>query len=134
MFALRNKMAIKITIFLIAIITATSVNAEEDASIGVFFKKATQYAKERDYTAFKTLYCSNPPETLGKTEYFENKKKIFSNIKLTPKQKGFFDKVQFDFILYLCSYTTSTKEICMVQPVVKRKNRLCILNIINQQI
>jgi len=125
-------MNIKITISIFAIMTSTSVVANEAVAIGDFFQKATQYIKERDYHAFQTLYCGNPPRTLGKTGYFENKKKIFSNLKLTPKQEGLFDQVQYDFILYLCSYTKDTKEICMVQPVIKEKDRVCIINIINQ--
>lgn len=125
-------MKIKTTILLIALITATSVFAGEEAAIGAFFKKATQYAKERDYKTFKTLYCSKPPVTLGKTGYFDNKKKIFSSIKLTPRQAGLFDKVHYDFILYLCSHTKNTKDICMVQPVINKNNQLCILNIVNQ--
>ncbi|MBI1423856.1 MAG: hypothetical protein GC149_10360 [Gammaproteobacteria bacterium] len=131
---LRNKMNIKMTIFVLAMMTATSVAAgDEAAAIGDFFNKATLYAKKRDYSAFQTLYCGKAPESLGKTEYFENKEKIFSNLTLAPKQQGLFDNLQYDFILYLCSHTKGAKVICMVQPVIKQDNRLCILNVLNPQ-
>ena len=127
-------MNIKITLFLIAMMTATSVAAGDGAAaIGDFFNKATLYAKKRDYSAFKTLYCGKAPESLGKTEYFENKEKIFSTLKLTPKQEGLFDNLQYNFVLYLCSYTKGEKVICMVQPVINEDNRLCILNILDKQ-
>lgn len=123
-------MKLKLTILFLAIFTANSAIADEAIAIGDFFRKATQYAKARDYASFKTLYCSIPPKTLGRSSYFENKKRIFSDLKLTPRQTGLFDNLQYDLILYLCSRTKSTKEICMVQPVIKQKNRLCILNIL----
>lgn len=122
----------KITVFLIAIFIATSAAAGERTAISDFFKKATQYAKERDYASFKTLYCGNPPASLGKTGYFENKNKKFSDIKLTPRQHGLFDNIQHDFVLYLCSHAENKKDICMVQPVIKQKDRICILNIMQQ--
>lgn len=122
----------KIIVFLIAIFTATSVAADERTAISDFFKNATKYAKERDYASFKSLYCGNPPASLGKTGYFENKNKKFSEIKLAPRQHGLFDNIQHDFVLYLCSHEQNKKEICMVQPVIRKKARICIVNIMGQ--
>lgn len=126
------KMYIKITIFFLALLTTSSALADDNVAMGEFFQKATQYTKERDYAAFKTLYCGNPPESLGKAGYFENKNRIFSDIKLAPRQRGLFDNIQYDFILYLCSHTKNTKDICMVQPVIETNERLCIINILNK--
>jgi hypothetical protein len=130
--ALHNNMQIKYILAILFIIAAYTVSAET-FSTEEFLSKAIKAAKEKDYNSYKLLYCSEAPKTLGKLAYFENERKIFSRVTLHQKNthhynENFFGDVNYDYVLSLCSFTKETKEICMVQPVIKNNKHLCIIN------
>ena len=108
--------------------------SSEDTGIEEFISKATNAAKEKNYKAYSLLYCEETPKTLRKPDYFVNERKIFSKVTLHEKNTLYFNNkyfgdVNYDYVLSLCSYTKETKELCMIQPVIKSNKGLCIVNI-----
>ncbi len=120
---MRTRSFILILLILLATLSLASEDATEEAR---FITEVTTACIRRNHYQFSGLYCEPSPKGESLLLFKESDVR-FTGARLEPPAPDIFLSLDHQYVLLVCMEPPATKEMCALFPVVKKRNRLCIV-------